>query len=78
MMHYLNKQNFWVSYLDLGRQNKTWENNVFEEICKTFLLKGVFTHSSIDNDDDKSESISMHSGKLQFVSIQRSIVNVLS
>ena len=28
MMCYLNKQNFYVSYMDLGRRSKKWENDV--------------------------------------------------
>ena len=31
MMHYLNKQNFCVSYMDLGKQSKKLENNVLME-----------------------------------------------
>ena len=28
MMRYLNKQNFCVSYMEVGRQNKKWKNDV--------------------------------------------------
>ena len=61
MMRYLNKQNFCVSYTDVGRQSKKWENDILNgESSTTYLLKGVSTHSSIDNIDQESESISLH------------------
>ena len=54
MMCYLNKQNFCISYVDAGRQSKKWENDVLMESGTTLLLKGVSTHSSIDNVDEKT------------------------
>ena len=61
MMRYLNKQNFCVSYTDVGRQSKKWENDILNgESSTTSLLKGVSTHSSIDNIDQESESTSLH------------------
>ena len=31
MIRYLNKQNFWTSYMDDGRQSKKWENDILME-----------------------------------------------
>ena len=65
MMHYLNKQNFCVSYMGVGRQNKKWENDVLNrENSTTPLLKGVSTHSSIHDVHKESKSISLHFEKL--------------
>ena len=42
MMCFLNKQIFGVSYMDVGRQSKKWENDVLNgESGTTSLLKGV-------------------------------------
>ena len=61
---YLNKQNFCVSYMDVGRQNNKWENNLLDgESGTTPLLKGVSKHSSIDNVDEQCESMSLHFDK---------------
>ena len=65
MMYYLNKQNFYVSYMDVGRQSKKWESDILNGGSgTTFLLKGVSKHSSINNGNAKSESISLHFDKL--------------
>ena len=64
IIRYLNKQNFCVSYMDVGRQNNKWENNLLDgESGTTPLLKGVSIHSSIDNVDEQCESISLHFDK---------------
>ena len=64
IIRYLNKQNFCVSYMDVGRQNNKWENNLLDgESGTTPLLKGVSKHSSIDNVDEQCESISLHFDK---------------
>ena len=48
MMRYLNKENFHMSYMDVGKQSKKWENDFLNgESSTTSLLKGVSTHSSI-------------------------------
>ena len=78
MMHYLNKQNFCVSYMGVGRQNKKWENDVLNrENSTTPLLKGVSTYSSIHDVHKESKSISLHFEKLWFVSTQYWSVNRL-
>ena len=65
MMRYLNNQNFCVSYMDVGRQSKKWKNDVLNGESGTIpLLKGVCTHSSIDNIDEESKSIFLHFDKL--------------
>ena len=65
MMCYLNKQNFSVSYMSIGKQSKKWENDVLnEESSTTPLLKGVSIHSSIDDVNEKSKSIILHCEKL--------------
>ena len=65
MMCYLNKQNFSVSYMGIGKQSKKWENDVLnEESSTTPLLKGVSIHSSIDDVNEKSKSIILHCEKL--------------
>ena len=47
--------------MDIGRQSKKWENEVLNgESGTASLLKEVSTHSSIDNVDKESESISLH------------------
>ena len=58
MMCYLNKQNFCVSYMDVGRQNKKWENDVLNGESGTTL------YGSIDNVDEESKFISLHFDKL--------------
>ena len=64
MMHYLNKRNFCLSYMDVGRQSKKWENDVLNgESGTASLLKEVSTHSSFDNVDKESKSISLHFDK---------------
>ena len=55
---YLNKQNYCVSYMDVGRQNL-----LDGESGTTPLLKGVSKHSSIDNVDEQCESMSLHFDK---------------
>ena len=64
MMHYLNKRNFCLSYMDVRRQSKKWENDVLNgENGTASLLKEVSTHSSFDNVDKESKSISLHFDK---------------
>lgn len=42
-------------------QSKKWENDVLHgESSATSSLKGISTHSSIDNFDGESETISLH------------------
>ena len=38
MMRYLNKQNFCVTYMDVGRQSKKWENDVLNGESGTIPL----------------------------------------
>ena len=68
IMYYLNKQNFCVSYMDVGRQNNKWEYDILNgENGTTALLKGVSTRSSIDicrTYINNVESISLHFDKL--------------
>ena len=68
IMYYLNKQNFCVSYMDVGRQNNKWEYDILNgENGTTALLKGLSTHSSIDicrTYINNVESISLHFDKL--------------
>ena len=62
MMRYLSKQNFSVSYMQLGGQ---WESDVLNgESGTTPLFKGVSTHSSIDNVNKECKSISLQFDKL--------------
>ena len=50
MMRYLNKKNFCVSYMEVGRQSKKLENDELNGESGTVpLLKEFCTHSSIDN-----------------------------
>ena len=50
MMRYLNKHNFCVSYVEVVRQSKKLENDEFNGESGTIpLLKGFYTHCSIDN-----------------------------
>ena len=61
VIQYLNKQNFSISQNDIKRQNKKWEKDVLEgKSGTTSLSKGKSTHSSIDNIDEETESISLH------------------
>ena len=61
MMRYLNKQNFCVSYMDVKRQSKKWENNILNGESSTMpSLNGVSTHSSIDNVNEEFKSMSLY------------------
>ena len=72
MMHYVNKQNFCVSYKSIRKQSKKLKNDILNgESGTTPLLKGISNHSSINYVNEKSKSISLHFDKLQFVSAQR-------
>ena len=65
LMRYLNKQNFSVSYMQLGGQSKKWENDVLNgESGTTPLFKGVSTHSSMNYVNKESKSISLQFDKL--------------
>ena len=65
MMHYVNKQNFCVSYKSIRKQSKKLKNDILNgERGTTPLLKGVSTHSSINIVNEKSKSISLHFDKL--------------
>ena len=64
MMRYLNKQNFSVSYMQLGGRSKKWENDVSNgESGTTPLFKGVSRLSSINNINKESKSISLQFDK---------------
>ena len=57
MMRYLNKENFRMSYMDVGKQSKKWENDLLNgESSTTSLLKGVSTHSSIGKVDEDTSN----------------------
>ena len=61
VIRYLNKQNFSVSLRDIRRQDRKWEEAVLEgESGTTGLMKGISTHSSIDNVDEETETLSLH------------------
>ena len=61
LINYLNKSNVCISYKDITVQNKRWEKMVKNgESGTTILKKGVPTHSSIDNIDEETESLSLH------------------
>ena len=65
MMRYLNKQNFWVSYMDVRRQSKKLENDVLNGDSNTTpLLKRVSAHNSSDNVDAEFKSRSLRFNKL--------------
>ena len=54
MMRYLNKENFHMSYMDVGKQSKKWENGLLNgESSTTSLLRGVSTYRSIDKVDEE-------------------------
>ena len=61
IINYLTKCNFCIFYNDITIQNKIWEEMVLAgESGTTLLKKGAVTHSSIDNIDEETESISLH------------------
>ena len=61
VINYLSKSNFCIPYKDITVQNKAREEMVMDgKNGTTPLKKGAPTHSSIDNVDEETESISLH------------------
>jgi len=61
LLTYLNKSNCCISYNDVLKVMKHWEGLVKKgKTKKKKLEKGIVTHSSIDNIDEETESISLH------------------
>ena len=61
LVTYLNKCNCCLSYKDVLKLLKYWEELVKKgQSGITQLEKGAITHSSIDNLDEETESISLH------------------
>ena len=56
--NYLNKGNHAISYNDIRMQNKAWEKMVMSGInIKSDIKTGLPTHSSIDNNDGRQETL---------------------
>ena len=61
VLTYLNKCNCCLSYKDILKVLRYWDDLVMKGECTTLQLqKGAVTHSSIDNIDEETESISLH------------------
>ena len=78
-MRCLDKQNFCVSYMDVGRQSKKCENDVLNgESGAIPLLKGESTHSSFDKIDEDSKFLSLHFPACTTLSINASLFPFLA
>ena len=61
IIQYLNKMNTCISYYDIRSQIRTWDDMIKSgEQRTTKLKKHIVTHSSIDNIDQETDTLSIH------------------